>query len=230
MAVVGEPPYAEGPATRHGGAAGRPGPALDALEATGKPVVVVVIAGRPLIMNQQLDGAAAALMAYLPGTEGGRGDGGRAVRRVNPSGRLSVSWPESIDQAPLTHDRLQGEDYDPRYAFGHGLSYTRVDYGGLDSSTSGDNVRVSLTVRNRGRRAGEHTALLFASKRGASEAFPASRLVAYRKLRLQPGDRRTVSLSFPVDRLAVTAGGDKAVEPGRYELTAGERSTTVEVR
>jgi beta-glucosidase len=85
-------------------------------------------------------------------------------------------------------------------------------------------------VRNRGRRAGEHTVLLFASKRGASEAFPASRLVAYRKLRLQPGDRRTVSLSFPVDRLAVTAGGDKAVEPGRYELTAGERSTTVEVR
>jgi beta-glucosidase len=231
VAVVGEPPYAEGPGdTTTAALPAVQSQLLDALEATGKPVVVVVISGRPLIMNQQLDGAAAALMAYLPGTQGGRGVADVLFGRVNPSGRLSVTWPKGVDQAPLTHDRLQGEDYDPRYAFGHGLSYTRFDYSGLDSSTSGEDVRVSLTVRNRGRRAGEHTVLLFASKRGPSEAFPASRLVAYRKLRLQPGDRRTVSLSFPIDRLAVTSAEGKAVEPGRYELTAGERRTTVQIR
>jgi beta-glucosidase len=231
VAVVGEPPYAETPGDTTTAAlpAGQ-AELLDALEATGKPVVIVVIAGRPLIMNQQLDGAAAALMAYLPGTQGGRGVADVLFGRVNPSGRLSVTWPKSIDQAPLNYDRLQDEPYDPRYAFGRGLSYTRFDYSGLDSSTRGDNARVSLTVRNRGRRAGEHTVLLFASKRGASEAFPASRLVAYRKLRLQAGDRRTVTLSFPVDRLAVTADGERAVEPGRYELTAGRRSTTVTIR
>lgn len=231
VAVVGEPPYAEGPGdTTTAALPAVQAQLLDALEATGKPVVIVVIAGRPLIMNQQLDGAAAALMAYLPGTQGGRGVADALFGRVNPSGRLSVTWPKSVDQAPLNHDRLQGEPYDPRYAFGHGLSYTRFDYSGLEASTTGDNVRVSLTVRNRGRRAGEHTVLLFASKRGASEAFPASRLVAYRKLRLQPGDRRTVNLSFPVDRLAVTSDDRKAVEPGRYELTAGERKTTVTIR
>jgi beta-glucosidase len=231
VAVVGEPPYAETPGdTTTAALPAVQAELLDALEATGKPVVIVVIAGRPLIMNQQLDGAAAALMAYLPGTQGGRGVADVLFGRVNPSGRLSVTWPKSIDQVPLNYDRLQGEPYDPRYAFGHGLSYTRFDYSGLDSSTRGDDMRVSLTVRNRGRRAGEHTVLLFASKRGASEAFPASRLVAYRKLGLQPGDRRTVTLSFPVDRLAVTADDEKAVEPGRYELTAGQRSTTVTIR
>jgi beta-glucosidase len=231
VAVVGEPPYAETPGDTTTAAlpAGQ-AELLDALEATGKPVVIVVIAGRPLIMNQQLDGAAAALMAYLPGTQGGRGVADALFGRVNPSGRLSVTWPKSIDQAPLTYDRLQSEPYDPRYPFGHGLSYTRFDYSGLDSSSRGGDVRVSLTVRNRGRRAGEHTVLLFASKRGASEAFPASRLVAYRKLRLQPGDRRTVSLSFPIDRLEVTSDGEKAVEPGSYELTAGDRSTAVQIR
>ena len=84
------------------------------LEATGKPVVVVVISGRPLIMNQQLDGAAAALMAYLPGTQGARGVADVLFGRVNPSGRLSVTWPKSVDQAPLTHDRLQGVRRAPR--------------------------------------------------------------------------------------------------------------------
>jgi beta-glucosidase len=231
VAVVGEPPYAEGPGdTTTAALPSGQAELLDALEGTGKPVVIVVIAGRPLIMNQQLDRATAALMAYLPGTQGGRAVADVLFGRVNPSGRLSVTWPKSVDQAPLTHDRLQGEPYDPRYAFGHGLSYTRFDYSRVDSSTRGDDVRVSLTVRNRGRRAGKHTVLLFASKRGTSEAFPASRLVAYRKLRLQPGDRRTVSLSFPVDRLEVTSGGEKDVEPGRYELTAGDRSTTVTIR
>jgi beta-glucosidase len=231
VAVVGEPPYAEGMGDTTTAAlpAGQ-AELLDALEATGKPVVIVVIAGRPLIMNEQLDGAAAALMAYLPGSQGGRGVADALFGRVNPSGRLSFTWPKSVDQAPLNYDRLQGEPYDPRYPFAHGLSYTRFYYSGLDSSTRGDQVRVSLSVRNRGGRAGEHTVLLFASKRGASEAFPASRLVAYRKLRLQPGDRRTVSLSFPVDRLAVTSDSGKSVEPGRYELTAGERSTAITIR
>jgi beta-glucosidase len=208
VAVVGEPPYAEGEGDTDT-AALPPGQAelLDALAATGKPVVVVVIAGRPLIMNAQLDAAAAALMAYLPGTQGGRAVADALFGKVNPSGRLSITWPKSVAQAPLTHDRLAGEPYDPRYAFGHGLSYTRFEYGRLHASTHGRTVEASLRVANKGRRAGKHTVLLFANER----------LVAYRKLWLAPGDRRSVSLTF---KLA----------PGAYELRAGEEVTGVRIR
>jgi beta-glucosidase len=167
----------------------------------------VVLAGRPLIMNEQLDGAAAALMGYLPGTQGGRAIADALFGKVNPSGRLSISWPKSIDQAPLTHDRQPGEPYDPRYAFGHGLSYTRFDYGQLDAQTHGHDVKVTLRVANKGKRAGKHSVLLFAN----------DRLVAYRKLWLDRGDRRTVALRF---RLA----------EGRYELRAGEEVTVVRIR
>jgi beta-glucosidase len=126
---------------------------------------------------------------------------------VNPSGRLSITWPKSVAQAPLTHDRLPGEPYDPRYPFGHGLSYTRFEYGHLDARTRGHDVKATLGVANKGKRAGKHTVLLFANER----------LVAYRKLWLEPGDRRRVSLEFELD-------------PGRYVLEAGEEVTTVRIR
>jgi beta-glucosidase len=231
VAVVGEPPYAEGPGDTTTAAlpAGQ-AELLDALEATGKPVVIVVIAGRPLMMGPQLDGAAAALMAYLPGTQGGRAVADTLFGSNNPSGRLSVTWPRSIGQVPLTHDRMPGEPYDPRYAFGHGLSYTRFEHSRLDASVRGDDVRTSIRVSNEGKRTGRHTVLLFASKRGQSENFPASRLVAYVSARLQPGDRRTLNLTFPLRRLAVTADGRRAVEEGRYELTAEGERTTIKVR
>ena len=231
VAVVGEPPYAEGPGDTETAAlpAGQ-AELLDALEATGKPVVIVVIAGRPLMMGPQLDGSAAALMAYLPGTQGGRAVADVLFGRVNPSGRLSVTWPKSIDQAPLTHDRMPGEPYDPRYEFGHGLSYTRFDHSRLDASVRGDDVRVSIRVSNEGRLAGRHTVLLFASKRGQSASFPASRLVGYASAHFQPGDRRTLNLTFPLSRLRVTADGRRMIESGRYELTAEGERTTITVR
>ncbi|HZC12964.1 MAG TPA: glycoside hydrolase family 3 N-terminal domain-containing protein [Thermoleophilaceae bacterium] len=231
VAVVGEAPYAETPGDTTTAAlpAGQ-AELLDALAATGKPVVVVVIAGRPLMMGPQLDAAAAALMAYLPGTQGGRAVADVLFGRVNPSGRLSVTWPRSIAQAPLTHDRMPGEPYNPRYEFGHGLSYTRFDHSGFEAGTRGDDVRASIRVTNSGRRAGKHTVLVFASKRGASGNFPASRLVAYRSVWLQPGDRRTLNLSFPVRRLIVRDDGRSVVEEGRYRLTAEGETTTITIR
>ena len=141
-----------------------------------------------------------------------------------------MTWPNSIDPVPLTHDRMPGEPYDPRYQFGHGLSYTRFDHSRLDASVRGDDVRVSIRVSNEGRRAGRHTVLLFASKRGRSESFPASRLVGYASAHFKPGDRRTLNLTFPLSRLRVTADGRRMIEEGRYELTAEGESTTITVR
>jgi beta-glucosidase len=225
VAVVGEPPYAEGPGDTTTAALPAPQPELlDALAETGTPVVIVVIAGRPLMMREQIRDAAATLMAYLPGTEGGSAVADVLFGKENPSGRLSVTWPKRVDQAPMTYDRLPGEPYDPLYAFGHGLSYTRFDYRRLEGpwqASRGGWADVSVRVRNSGRRAGEHTVLLFARRVDPSAAFPARKLVAFEKVWLRPGERRRVDVSFPVRRLAVTEGGTTAVQAGRYELLAG---------
>jgi beta-glucosidase len=157
VVAVGESPYAEG-----GG--DDPNPRLtaaqsaliDALKATGKPVVVVVVAGRPLKMDHQLDEADASLMAFLPGSEGGAAIGDTLFGKANPSGRLPVSWPKDSSTFPLAYNE-PGKPYDPRYAFGYGLSYTRFDVGRPRVWGS----HVSVTVRNAGKAAGDRALLAF---------------------------------------------------------------------
>jgi beta-glucosidase len=231
VAVVGERPYAEGPGDSQTAALPEAQTQLlDALEATGKPVVIVLIAGRPLMMADQLRGSAATLMAYLPGTQGGRAVADVLFGSVNPSGRLPWTWPKRVDQAQMNHDRLPGEPYDPLYAFGYGLSYTRFDYDRLDARVHRGEVDVTVSVRNRGHRSGSDTVLLFARPRGSQPGFPATKLVAFARTSLRSGERRRVDLTFPVDRLAVTAGGEKGVQPGRYELVAGDEREGLTIR
>src|SRR4051794_15150942 len=228
VVAVGEGPYAEG--------AGDTDPAalpadqaqlVDALAATGKPVIVVVIAGRPLMMNRQLDEASAALMAWLPGTEGGAAVGDLLFGRVSPSARLSVTWPKSIAQVPLAYNGPAGKPYDPRYPFGYGLSYTDVRVTDVDAprrvAPSGT-VSLRVDLRNDARRSGDEVVLAFAQRLGGA---PGRRLVAFTRTQAGAGGRTRAGLSFPVSRLAVTgADGTRAVVPGTYRVTVGERSET----
>ena len=136
---------------------------VDDLKATGKPVIVVVVAGRPLVMNGQLDEADASLMAFLPGSEGGAAVADALFGKVNPSGRLPVSWPKASSQLPLAYNE-PGKAYDPRYPFGYGLSYTRFDLRNLRAPWhvgADDWVNASVKVRNAGRRSGDDTVLAF---------------------------------------------------------------------
>jgi beta-glucosidase len=154
---------------------------IDDLAATGKPVIVVVIAGRPLVMNHQLDEAAAGLMAFLPGSEGGAAIGDALFGKVNPSGRLPVSWPKASSQLPLAYNE-PGKPYDPRYPFGYGLSYTRFDLG----KPSVHDGHASVIVRNVGKRSGDRTVL----------AFDGSRLVGFTRVHLAPGERTKAQLAI----------------------------------
>jgi beta-glucosidase len=183
VVAVGESPYAEGQGDD-------PNPQLtsaqaaliDALKATGKPVIVVVIAGRPLKMDKQLDEASASLMAFLPGSEGGAAIGDALFGKLNPSGRLPVSWPRDSSQFPLAHNE-PGTPYDPRYAFGYGLSYTRFETSHLRVHDG----RASVLVRNTGKRAGDHTVLAFDS---------GGRLVGFTRVHLVAGERTKAWLSI----------------------------------
>ncbi len=249
VVAVGEKPYAEG-------LGDNPAPALAAdqqaliaaLQATGKPVIVVVIAGRPLALGP---GARtdALLMAYLPGTEGGSAVADVLFGKVNPSGKLPMSWPsESTQSPPLSQfnpgapslpgdqpkflDVLpgtnfgQGSGYNPLFAFGTGLSYTTFQTSGLSASgtvSATGTVTVTLTVANTGDRAGTDVIPVYVHQPVSDVVAPDKRLVAFTRVTLNPSETKTVQLSFPVSRLAVTpadvnGAGTPRVEPGGYQV------------
>jgi beta-glucosidase len=206
---------------------------VDQLAATGKPVVLVYIGGRPRVANQQFDESGAALMAFLPGTEGGSAIADALFGKTNPSGRLSVSWPKSTSQLPLFYNHAAGKPYEPRYPFGWGLSYTQFKVSNLrapDDVDPGDQVKASIDLGNEGKRSGDDVVLAFVERKVGPDTAPVRQLVAFNRVRLGTGKQKEVNLSFPADRLAVTvASGDRQVVPGRYRLTVEGKSTTFTV-
>jgi beta-glucosidase len=236
VVVVGEKPGAEG-------LADAPQPALAAdqqalvasLQATGKPVIVVVIAGRPLVLGPAA-GTAGLLAAWLPGSEGGNAVADVLYGKANPSGRLSVSWPKSLGNSPMYYQQLPGTNggpdsgYSPAFAFGAGLSYTGYTMGQLTVDRpqvrARDTVGVTVTVANTGSRAGDLVVPVYVSQPVSAVLVPPKRLVAFTRVTLAAGQSRTVHLTFPASRLAVTPGdlngaGGARVAAGAYQLSAG---------
>jgi beta-glucosidase len=257
VVVVGERAYAEG-------LGDRPDPVLPAdqqkliaaLEATGKPVIVVVIAGRPLGFGPDsiVNGSAAILMAYLPGTEGGGAVADVLFGTVNPSGHLPVTWPSASDHnagdfdgggpstpgdEPKFFDQLPGTNsgpgsgYNPRWPFGFGLSYTTFETSALSASPSSVSRRgtetATFTVSNTGSRAGTTVVPVYVHQPVSTVIAPPQRLVGWTRIDLAAGESRTMHVSFPVSLLAVTVGdidgsGPRAVERGQYQVQVGTMS------
>src|SRR6266511_2522352 len=258
VAVVGEKAYAEG-------LGDNPTPALPAdqqslitaLEGTGKPVIVVVIAGRPLGLGPA-ETANALLMAYLPGTEGGSAVADVLFGAVNPSGHLPVTWPSASDHnagdfdsggpstagdEPKFFDQLpgtnygQGSGYNARYPFGFGLSYTTFQTSGLSVTSSvsrHDSVTASFTVANTGSRAGADVVPVYVHQPVSDVIVPPRRLVGFARLDLGAGASQTVHVMFPVSELAVTPAdidgtGRPEVEPGAYQVQVGSMTADFSV-
>ncbi|NJC72995.1 beta-glucosidase [Planosporangium thailandense] len=244
VVVVGEKPGAEGPAD-----APRPEVPADqqslvaSLQATGKPVIVVVVAGRPLVLGAA-GNTAGLLAAWLPGTEGGNAVADILYGRANPSGRLSVSWPKDLGNEPEYYQQLPGTNggqdsgYSPAFAFGAGLSYTSYRMSTVTVNRprvrAGDTLGVDVTVANTGSRAGDLVVPVYVSQPTSPVLVPAKRLVAFTRVALGAGQIRTVHLTFPVSRLGVTPGdidgsGPARVEAGSYVLSAGDATATFTV-
>jgi beta-glucosidase len=258
VVVVGEKAYAEG-------LGDNPAPALpsdqkaliSALQATGKPVIVVVIAGRPLGLGPGQN-ATAILMAYLPGTEGGTAVADAIFGNVNPSGHLPVTWPSEaaspggdfnsgapspLGDQPKFFDQLagtnsgQGSGYNPLYQFGFGLSYTTFQASalGITSPVSKhDDVTATFTVANTGSRAGVDVVPVYVRRPVGDVLVPPRRLVAFARVQLTAGAAQTVHVSFPVSELAVTPGDidgteRPAVEPGSYQVQVGSMTADFSV-
>ncbi|MFC5823960.1 glycoside hydrolase family 3 N-terminal domain-containing protein [Nonomuraea insulae] len=208
---------------------------VEAVLATGTPVVLVVVAGRPYALGAYKERVAAAIQAFFPGVEGGAALAGVLSGRVNPSGRLPVQIPASPAinpstylQAPLGR-RAEGItvlDPTPAFAFGHGLSYSSVEYVAMttdraDCPTDGS-IEVRVTVGNTGDRPAEEVVQLYASDPVAQVARPVLQLVGFARVALEPGERRVVVFDVPADAFSYTGVElRRIVEPGTITLAAG---------
>ncbi len=235
------------------GLPGLQGKLFDALQASGKPVVVVVMAGRPLIFNNIADQAPAILYTWFAGSEGGNAIADVLFGDYNPSGKLPITFPRSVGQIPISYSQYStgrplldeknvvyksayiDSPNTPRYAFGHGLSYTDFGYSGLAlSSTSmapNGKLTVSFTLTNTGKRAGEEVVQLYLNDPVASLVRPLKELKGFQKIMLQPGEQRSVSfvvdaamLAFYDDKLALRA------EPGDFNVMVGSASDAIRLK
>lgn len=214
---------------------GDQGRLVAAVLATGTPVVLLVMSGRPYALGAYTDRTAAMLQSFMPGIEGAAALAGVLAGTVNPSGHLPVQIPKTGGALPHTYlapplgqdgDRISNLSIAPAFPFGHGLSYTTFGLGDLQLDTdriaSDGRVTASVEVRNTGDRAGATVVQLYSADPVAQVTRPVRQLVGYARVDLAAGARATVRFGLHADRFSFTGlERRRIVEPGLIELVAG---------
>ena len=221
---------------------GRQQELLEAVVATGTPVVLVVVSGRPLALPWAAEHCAAILLAWVPGDAGPDAIAGVLRGAVNPGGKLPVSMPRDVGQLPLTyrhhptggHSHPKGDYVDapvtPLWPFGHGRTYTSfsIDHLRVDRSvleTTGDTVTIRADVTNTGSRPGDEVVQLYVRDEEATVARPVRELRGFRRLNLAPGECRTVVFVLSTEQFSyVGADLRRVIEPGRVSVQVGHSS------
>jgi beta-glucosidase len=217
---------------------------LEAVSATGKPVVLVLINGRPLNISWAAQHIPGILEAWYPGNEGGNGIADVLFGDANPSGHLPVSWPRSTGQLPLyyNHNLTQSPEtapdfksryWDmlstPLYPFGYGLSYTTFSFDHLQVTPEarvGGTIEVSAEVTNAGKQRGEAVVQLYIHQRAGSASRPVRQLKGFERVSLEPGEKRTVHFQLGKEELQFWSPSKKewVVEPEEFDVWVGEDS------
>jgi beta-glucosidase len=203
----------------------------DALIKTGKPVILVMIEGRPRVIRKIVDGSKGVVIGFLPGMEGGNAVADILFGDVNPSGKLPVSYPKypnavyHYDYKPL--EFFDTNVYDPQWAFGHGLSYTTFSYSDLKVHSNkvkmNDNIKVSVTVKNTGKVAGKEAVLLYLTDMYGSVTRPVKQLKGFEKVNLAPGESKVVEFTITPDQLSFIGRDNKRItEPGEFRVSVSD--------
>ncbi|NBT90810.1 MAG: beta-glucosidase, partial [Verrucomicrobia bacterium] len=220
-----------------------------ALAGTGKPVVAVILGGRPLTINLVQTKVSAILAAWFPGEYGGQAVAEALFGDLNPGGKLPVTFPRSVGQiefnfpAKPASQAGMGKGEDPNgagnslvtgalYPFGHGLSYTEFEYQNLKVSPGkirpGEEVEVSLEVKNKGKRAGDEVVQLYVKDLLASVIPYEKVLRGFERVSLQPGEKKTVRFRLGKGELElIDVKNQRTVEPGDFVVEAGSSSTDI---
>jgi len=201
---------------------------LEQLKTLGKPVVLVVAAGSPVDLNWAHANVDAILMVWYPGEQGGGAVADVLFGDYNPAGRLPITFPKGYDQLPpFENYAMKGRTYrfmeaKPLYRFGYGLSYTSFKYSKLNVRTTKSGYAVRVEVKNTGKLAGDEVVQLYLRDVQASVPVPRLHLEGFRRLRLKPGQKTTVTFTLRPDQLACyDDNGRPFIEPGGFEISVG---------
>lgn len=235
-----------------------PGRQLDlikAVKATGKPMIVVFITGKPLVMTYVQENADAALVQFCGGEQQGAAMADVLLGNVNPSGKLTVSFPRSTGNTPCFYNHyLTDRDFwdkpgtpaDPKmryifdtpqpvWNFGHGLSYTTFEYSDLEVDNKEPKAAYTVTVKvkvtNTGDREGKETVQLYVRDVVSSVSTPVQQLKGFKKINLKPGESKVVEIALPMKELALwNARMEEVVEPGEFEIQVGAASDDIRLK
>lgn len=203
---------------------------------SGKPVVLVLVNSKPLVLPSCVEKVEAILEAFNPGMLGGQALSEIIFGDVNPSGKLTISFPRHAGQVPLYYNKVfgqHGEDYadlssSPHFSFGFGLSYSSFVYSDLKADSAlvkNKPFHVSVKVRNESERRGTETVQVYITDLLTSATWPRKMLKAYRKVDLDPGQIETVSFELPFGSFAfLDAEKNWVVEPGEFLVRVGSSS------
>jgi beta-glucosidase len=228
---------------------------IRAIKATGKPVVLVMIHGRPYSILWEKEHIPSIIEAWYPGEQGGLAIADILFGNVNPSGKLPVSVPQTVGHIPTVYDykpsgrgyyhkpgtpEKPGRDYvfsspDPLFCFGHGLSYTDFEYSGLKienkNITYGKPVTISLELKNTGGRLGKEIVQLYIRDKISSVTTPVQRLKGFKKVELSPGETKKVEFTVDFDELSLwNQEMKKVVEPGDFEVQIGSSCEDIRLK
>lgn len=224
---------------------------LKAVAATGKPVVLVLINGRPLSINWADRNIPAIIEAWYPGSQGGTAVAEAIFGDYNPGGKLTVTFPKSVGQIPFNFPAKAYSQVDggtvpgpkgnmsrvngPLYPFGYGLSYTTFEYSNLKISpekvTEHQPVTVSCIVTNTGSRAGDEVVQLYVRDVVSSVTTYEKNLVGFDRISLAPGESREISFTIePRDLSLIDADNHRVIEPGDFKVMVGASSTDIRLK
>ena len=215
---------------------------LDALAATGTPLVVVLLASKPLVLPRAALEAAAVLWVANPGMAGGRAVAEVLLGLVEPSGRLPISFARHVGQQPVYYNQVRGQHGDryadltqePAFVFGEGLSYTQVEYRGLrlehDDLTTADTLVAHVQVANTGTRPATETVQAYVRDVVTSASWADLELKGFVQVTLEAGEVVSVRLEVPVAACSIVdAAGRRVVEPGEFEVLVGPSSRATDL-
>ncbi|CAA9890617.1 Beta-glucosidase BoGH3B [Candidatus Methylobacter favarea] len=209
-----------------------------AMIATQKPVILLMLGGRPRIISEIAEQSAGVILGFLPGMEGGGAIADILYGYYNPNGKLPISYPRHTngitpyDYKPIESFELN--TYNPLYPFGHGLSYTTFQTSGLkvekDKITRGENINIAVNVKNTGSFKGQETVLLYLNDVAASVSRPNKQLKAFKKVDLDPGQDENLSFTLtPHDLSFIGVDLKRIVEPGEFKVMVGKETVNFSV-
>ncbi|HZL28997.1 MAG TPA: beta-glucosidase BglX [Acidobacteriaceae bacterium] len=221
---------------------------LEAVAATGKPITLVLISGRPLDITWASTHIPAILQAWFPGVQGGTAIANLLFGDANPSGKLPITWPRNVGQLPLYYDRnlTQVHEDSPKYAsyywdepqfplyrFGYGLSYSAFTFSNLKLSSAtmeANGIDATIDVKNTSTRTGDEVVQLYVHQRFGSASRPTRELKGFTRIGLAPGETKNVTLHLSLDDLSFWSASThhRATEASTYDVWVGDSSSATE--